>query len=324
MTSTIASTATAMGAQPPRTSRASGLPRQVITRDGVEIIVTDLRPDGPVEHTVILLHGLCLGAVSWRRTTTVLRRRAGIRVICYDHRGHGWQSRTAPSHTYTHDQLAQDLADILTDLQISGPMTIAGHSMGGIAALSYLARPLEQQPVHPSGLVLVATAAGGLTESGLGRLLAAPGADTLIDLIEHAPHVLSERLIRVLAQPLCDLVTRDRKVARSLGDAFSRTPTATTLGYLRSLKNCDLRPILPAISAATTVISGARDILTPPTHSAYMAAAIPGATHIHLPTAGHMLLQEAADVVTDAILRTIDNTTAPSDSVGHRAIGTPA
>jgi hypothetical protein len=36
-----------------------------------------------------------------------------------------------------------------------------------------------------------------------------------------------------------------------------------------------------------------------------MASAIPGATHEHLPMAGHMLLQEAAHAVTDAISRTI-------------------
>jgi hypothetical protein len=36
-----------------------------------------------------------------------------------------------------------------------------------------------------------------------------------------------------------------------------------------------------------------------------MAVAIPGAAHEHHPMAGHMLLQEVAHAVTDAISRTI-------------------
>jgi hypothetical protein len=36
-----------------------------------------------------------------------------------------------------------------------------------------------------------------------------------------------------------------------------------------------------------------------------MAAAIPGAAHVHIPTAGHMLPHEAAHEVTDAISGTI-------------------
>ena len=44
--------------------------------------------------------------------------------------------------------------------------------MGGMTALAYLGRPAEDRPVEPDGLVLVATAAGRLSERGLGRLLA--------------------------------------------------------------------------------------------------------------------------------------------------------
>ena len=66
--------------------------------------------------------------------------------------------------------------------------------------------------------------------------------------------------------------------------------------------------MLPTISAATTVISGSADILTPPVHGEEMAAAIPGATHLHLAHGGHMLLHEACNTVSDAILRTTART----------------
>jgi pimeloyl-ACP methyl ester carboxylesterase len=58
---------------------------------------------------------------------------------------------------------------------------------------------------------------------------------------------------------------------------------------------------LGAICAQTTVISGELDVMTPPSHSYDMAEAIPGATHSRVAAAGHMLLDEAPDVVNAAI-----------------------
>lgn len=289
----------------------------IITNDAIALRVSDHRPAGSVDHTVVLLHGLCLTRQSWYRPARHLRR-PGIRVIEYDHRGHG-RSERAPLHTYTPDRLAQDLADVLTALQVDGPLTLAGHSMGGMAALSYLGRPLHAQPVHPHGLVLVGTSAGHLTEHGLGRLLALPGLDTAMNVAHRVPQVVSERVMRTLARPLCDIVTRDKAVSASLTEAFRSTSASTTLGFLHSLKTYDQHSVLPIIAAATTVISGGEDLLTPPAHSDAMTAAIPGATRIHLPDAGHMLLHEAATVVSDAILRTIGRPDAALRPMNRRS-----
>ena len=114
----------------------------------------DYQPPTAVQHTVVLLHGLCLTYTSWHNQIRRLQRQPGVRIIAYDHRGHG-HSTTAPLRTYTIEQLAGDLADVLTDLAVTGPVTLAGHSMGGMCALAYLAR--ANQPVAPTGLVLIAT-----------------------------------------------------------------------------------------------------------------------------------------------------------------------
>ncbi|WP_242453906.1 alpha/beta hydrolase [Mycolicibacterium sp. P9-64] len=277
--------------------------RTVVASDGVALNVSDQLPAGAIDHTVVLLHGLCLTRQSWYRPAQHLRR-PGVRVIEYDHRGHG-RSEHAPLHTYTLDQLAQDLADVLSALRVDGPLTLAGHSMGGMTALSYLARPLPKQPVCPQGLVLVGTSAGYLTEHGLGRLLGLPGLDTAMNVIQRVPPVVSERVMRALAEPVCGLVTHDKAISAALAEAFRSTSTTTALGFLHSLKTYDRHGVLSTIAAATTVISGGADLLTPPVHSDVMVAAIPGARRIHLPEVGHMLLDEAATVVSDAILRTI-------------------
>ena len=84
---------------------------------------------------------------------------------------------TAPTSTYVVEQLAADLADVLAALDVTGPLTLVGHSMGGMVALAYLGRPPADRPVEPHGVVLVATAAGRLAERGVARLLATPATD---------------------------------------------------------------------------------------------------------------------------------------------------
>src|SRR5689334_22885636 len=143
---------------------AGSAPRErfVTVRDGVRLSVRDHAPSD-AEATVVLLHGLCLEKGSCAGQVRHLTSQWGdrIRIISYDHRGHG-KSDSAPRSTYTVTQLAQDLADVLTALNVRGPLTLAGHSMGGMVALAYLGRPQADRPVEPHGLVLAATAAGRL------------------------------------------------------------------------------------------------------------------------------------------------------------------
>ncbi|MBW0015851.1 alpha/beta fold hydrolase, partial [Mycobacterium sp.] len=158
--------------------------RTVVTSDGVRLAVRDYGSDGPRDHTVVLLHGLCLTQSSWSPQVRYLVGRWGnrVRIISYDHRGHG-QSTGADMHTYRIDRLAADLADVLTALRVTGPLTLAGHSMGGMTALAYLSRAAADRPVEPQGLVLVGTAAGRLAERGLGRLLGTRATGMLFNLV---------------------------------------------------------------------------------------------------------------------------------------------
>src|SRR6476646_3740334 len=275
--------------------------RIVTVRDGVQLAVRDQGPSR-AEATVVLLHGLCLEKGSWAGQIRHLTRQWGdrIRIISYDHRGHG-RSGSAPNRTYTVEQLAEDLADVLTALRVTGPLTLAGHSMGGMVALAYLGRPPADRPVEPHGLVLAATAAGRLAERGVARLLASPATDMLCGLAAVAP----QRAIRLLTKPVCaTLALQVGGHARStLKALFTNVLVATgsldtAVGFLPALRTSDQTSTLAALS-------GGVDLLTPPSHSRDLASAIPGAAHEHLPPAGHMLLQEATHAVTDAISRTV-------------------
>jgi pimeloyl-ACP methyl ester carboxylesterase len=289
------------------TATAARTDRTVTVRDGVRLAVRD---QGPIdaEATVVLLHGLCLEKGSWAGQIRDLTRQWGdrIRIISYDHRGHG-RSDTAPTSTYVFEHLAADLVDVLAALDVTGPLTLVGHSMGGMVALAYLGRPPADRPVEPHGVVLVATAAGRLAEHGVARLLASPATDVLCKLAARVP----QRAVRLLTKPVrATLALQVGDYARAtfttlFDTALAAASLTTAVGFLPSLRSYDQYATLASIRARTTIISGGADLLTPPSHSRDLAAAIPGATHVHIPTAGHMLPHEASHEVTDAISRTI-------------------
>jgi pimeloyl-ACP methyl ester carboxylesterase len=290
-----------------------GIKRTVRTSDGVSLSVREYG-SRDAAHTVVLLHGFCLNKDSWTIQIGHLRRQYGdsIRIISYDHRGHG-DSGAAPMHTYRIDRLAADLADLLVTLGVTGPLTLAGHSMGGMVALAYLGRPAGQRPVQPHGLILVATAAGKLAERGLGQLLTTPAADILYELAHHAPQAIADRVLRALARPVSGAVVRHGGYGTASRDALvavsaatvNATPVATKAGFLRALRHYDQFRTLSSITATTVVISGGMDRLTPPSHAHDLARGIPGATRVHRPAAGHMLLDEAPRVISNAIMGVI-------------------
>ena len=90
---------------------------------------------------VVLIHGWPLSADAWKPQQQVLRD-AGFRVIAYDRRGFGRSEK--PAEGYDYDTLADDLARLLEDLDLSD-VTLVGFSMGGGEVARYISRHGEQR-----------------------------------------------------------------------------------------------------------------------------------------------------------------------------------
>jgi pimeloyl-ACP methyl ester carboxylesterase len=292
----------------------------VSTGDGVELAVRVFGPQS-AHHTVVLLHGLCVSDAVWSGQIEYLLQHCGrgVRVVSYDHRGHG-RSSDAHVDTYHIEQLASDLAEVLYALDIGGPLTIVGHSMGGMTALAYLARPGNQRPVDPQGLVLIATAAGRLAQHGLGRLLAAPGAGALLGLVNHLPRSALASLARPLCSALSGLWPAQRIMLSAVADAVADTSLPTAAGFLPGLRRYDQHRVLQDIRAQTVIVSGTADPLTPASHSRELARTISDAVHIKVPNAGHMLPREVPDIVNDAIRRAMSPKVLRQPSSGYHRI----
>jgi non-heme chloroperoxidase len=85
---------------------------------------------------VVLIHGYPLSGASWEKQTTALLA-AGHRVITYDRRGFGKSSQ--PTSGYNYDTFAEDLHQLVTQLELHD-FALAGFSMGGGEVARYLGK----------------------------------------------------------------------------------------------------------------------------------------------------------------------------------------
>lgn len=131
--------------------------------DGTELnVVRAGDPEAPV--TVVLAHGYALDHRSWHKVVEQLSPE--FQVIAYDHRGHGG-SGGASKETATIDQLGEDLGELIERAVPHGQVVIAGHSMGGMAALAMAERRPRLFRQRVLGNVFVSTAASGMSETTL-------------------------------------------------------------------------------------------------------------------------------------------------------------
>ena len=311
-------------AEVPRSRRE---PRQLSVRtdDGVTLHLTVHGPRS-APCTVVFLHGLCLSQVSWALQIDSVVDSFGpmVQAVCYDHRGHG-RSMPGAADSYTIDRLADDLNTVLHAVAPTGSVVVIGHSMGAMAALTHCARHASPHTRRVDGLVLAATAAGHLTQFGLGQLLTAPGVSTLLRLLQSAPGPTLQPLRRLLAGPVCRGVSHWHgsrsgcALAAVAADALATTSLRTAVGFLPALAQFDQYSTLGSIRAKTVVISGGADLLTPAVLAEDIAARIPGSRHLHLPHCGHMV-QQAHEELDAAIAAVITDVIAE----GQRVVSAPS
>ncbi|MFE3444524.1 alpha/beta fold hydrolase [Nocardia sp. NPDC059180] len=280
--------------------------------DGVELAVREYgRRDADL--TVVLVHGHCLRTESWADVRdALLRENPGARVVCYDHRGHG-DSAAASRQSYNLEQLGHDLRDVLDVVAPAGPVVLVGHSMGGMAVLTYVSQNQHEVGTRIVGVGLIATAASGLADAGFGRLLRHPIIAGFQAAVRRAPRLMQQAK-RVACTVFAPVVRTaefgNRKVsARVLALAYAmhnETPIVTMASFLSAFMTYDRTDALPALSTIPTlVLCGSADLMTPPSHSVAMAAAIDYADLVMIDGAGHSVILEQPVEVARAIARLI-------------------
>jgi pimeloyl-ACP methyl ester carboxylesterase len=272
----------------------------VTTADGLVLAVRQIGPQ-VADLTVILLHGLLGDRGSWRRQTRHLTsHHPDIRVIAYDQRGHGRSGRGCPLSN-TLRQLAGDLDAVIDATTPSGPIVLVGHSMGAMTILQYLQHRQSRNTHRITGVGLIATAAADITCHGLARLLATPLAGAAWALAAHIPAAVEAArttTVRV-TQPLWRLIA---KKAPTLAALINAPQLPIVAGFLASISQFDGTAAYRTLRRTPTLIMcGTLDRVTPPHHSAAIAAAVATAEFVDVPGAGHMLMLDRPDVVNDKL-----------------------
>ncbi|WP_327140449.1 alpha/beta fold hydrolase [Nocardia sp. NBC_01327] len=282
----------------------------VSTRDRVALAVREYGPRG-ADLTVVLLHGHCQRTESWTDVRdALLRQYPGARVVCYDHRGHG-DSANAPRQTYNLAQLGYDLREVLDTVAPTGPVVLVGHSMGGMTVLTYISQNPHEVGTRIAGVALIATAASGLADAGFGRLLRNPIVSAFQSAVRYAPRLMQHAKLvacKVFAPVIRTAEFGNRKVSvrvRSLANAMhNETPIVTMASFLSSFPHYDRTGTLPALSRIPTlVLCGSADLMTPPSHSIAMAAAVEYSDLVMIEGAGHSVILEQPVHVAEAIAR---------------------
>jgi pimeloyl-ACP methyl ester carboxylesterase len=268
----------------------------------------EIDENGLVRPTVVLSHGYCLTSECWVFQRRYLRW-AGYRVVVWDQRGHGRSGRGDPAAS-TIAQLGEDLAAVIAAVAPDGPLALVGHSMGGMTtmALGTLHPDLVRDRVVALGCI--STSAGGMPlASGdfaatAGRLLLERLGPRVAGLFETRPEVLRSLLSAnsELAEFLVERYSFASPVPRSVVRLTAKMLLGTNLTVMSSFTpafiDYDQTGGLAAYSGCETLVfNGEQDILTPPEHSEAIVRALPGAQHVIVRDAGHVIMLEHPDLL---------------------------
>lgn len=241
---------------------------------------------------VVLLHAFPLSSRMWDPQLT--RVPEGYRFIAPDLRGFGRSDLarrgSAPEPTSV-DAYARDVGALMDGLELDSAV-IAGLSLGGYVAFAMY----RQLPARFSGLVLADTRPQADTLQGReGRLRLRN------DLAERGPSAVADQMIPALLSERCRAEQPDVAAdVRAMIEENAAAGIDAGIGAL--MERPDSTADLARISCATLVLVGEHDTITPPALSEGMQAAIPRATLIVVPGAGHLSNLEQPELFSKALV----------------------
>jgi pimeloyl-ACP methyl ester carboxylesterase len=222
----------------------------------------------------VLLHAFPLSRRMWRPQVDALRD--AYRVITPDLRGFG--GSLAFSGPPSVDQMADDVAALLDDLKVQGPVALGGLSMGGYVALAFARRHASRL----RALVLADTRAEADDEA------ARANRDRLMAFAADNPAgaVAEQMLEKLLGSQTRQQHPEVIEQVRSLAAAQAPAGVVQALQAMRDRP--DAGPSLADIRVPTLVLVGGDDVLTPPALAESLVARIPGARLEVIDGAGHL------------------------------------
>lgn len=262
---------------------------------------------GPDEApTIVLAHGILCSTQFWRNQIRDLRD--DYRVVAYDHRGHG-RSDAPRSGSYELDHLVDDLQSVLAATVPDGQQAVvAGHSMGGIAVMSWAQKYRTDAAARVSAVALVNTTPGTVVDHV--RFLRGPERTLVLRrrvarAVAPAARVPLPRRLPLRRHLLAHVAVgagADPSIGREVDAILAATSARGRGGYGALLVNMvtDVDPSHVPVPAV--VIAGRHDRIAPPARSRAITARLQHPLGLHELDSGHCGPLERPDEVT-AVLR---------------------
>ncbi|MEV7126614.1 alpha/beta hydrolase [Streptomyces sp. NPDC093260] len=311
-----------------------GTPGTAYADDGTELYyeVDDIDPEAaadlgprrrrlfgrkaPAPVTVVFSHGYCLSQDSWHFQRAALR--GVVRTVHWDQRSHGRSGRgvdqledTVP---LTIDQLGRDLKAVLDAAVPEGPIVLVGHSMGGMTVMALAAQYPELIRERVVATAFVGTSSGRLGEVNFGLPVA--GVNAVRRVLPGVLKALGQRaeLVekgrRATADLFAGIIKRYSFAGRDIDPAVARfaermiesTPIDVVAEFYPAFTDHDKTEALPLFAGMPVlVLAGLQDLVTPSEHSEAIAGLLPEAELVLVPDAGHLVMLEHPEVVTDRL-----------------------
>ncbi|CAL9479360.1 Putative aminoacrylate hydrolase RutD [Streptomyces sp. enrichment culture] len=311
-----------------------GTPSKAYADDGTELYyeVDDVQPDtgaavsprrrrlfgrkAPAPVTVVFSHGYCLTQDSWHFQRAALR--GVVRTVHWDQRSHGRSGRGAAQLTegvpVSIDQLGRDLKAVIDAAVPEGPIVLVGHSMGGMTVMALADQYPELVRERVVAVALVGTSSGRLGEVNFGLPVA--GVNAVRRVLPGVLKVLGQRaeLVekgrRATADLFAGVIKRYSFASRDIDPAVERfaermiesTPIDVVAEFYPAFTEHDKTQALAHFAELPMlVLAGVRDLVTPSEHSEVIADLLPDAELVLVPDAGHLVMLEHPEVVTDRL-----------------------
>ncbi|MCA9078318.1 MAG: alpha/beta fold hydrolase [Planctomycetaceae bacterium] len=257
------------------------MPEYTINNIGTHVVTQGTGPP------LLLVHGFPLDHTMW--SGQVDHFAASHTVIAPDLRGFGQSEVT--DDPVTMQTYADDLAALLDAMGITEPVHFCGLSMGGYIAWAFV----EHHRDRLASLILCDTratadnSAAQKTRELTAQRVLKEGPDFL------ASGLIDKLFVKQTREQQPEIIEQTKEVIRS-------TDPRTVAAASRAMAaRPDVTTRLPAIDVPTLIIVGEHDAISPPSEMREIADAMPTATYVEIPNAGHMAPLECPEQVNAAI-----------------------
>jgi pimeloyl-ACP methyl ester carboxylesterase/DNA-binding winged helix-turn-helix (wHTH) protein len=281
VTSSAASQAVARGDQ-----FITPLPRQDIrfsvTEDGVRLAWASIGDGSPLVKASNWLTHLDFewGSPIWQHWWTELSKHH--RVIRYDERGNGMSQRDVPDVSF--DTWVRDLETVVDAAGLER-FSLLGISRGGAIAIAYAVK----HPERVNKLVLYGAFPAGIFRHGSAEEIEARRA--LISLTRLGWGFHQPAFCRMFTNRFMPNATPIHE--KWFDDLQRMSTSAENAARLMEIdSNIDVRGLLRQVQVPTLVVHCDRDHVVSTEHGRQLAAGIPSARYVSLPSANHLLLAE--------------------------------